>query len=325
MKLMKKDIKPNQLINTYFILDAMDKRKSKDNQYYLCLSLSDGSGKIKGYIWNEISHVENILKVNSFVKIRGFSKMINNSLIIHIENINMADKNEIDLSDFLQIVPGGIEYWKRLLLEQLDTVTDFNCKRLISLFIEDKTIMDAFYLAPAGISIHHNYIGGLLQHTVNVMSTCSHIADNYKGLINRDLLILGAFLHDIGKIKEYSLGLLRNFTKEGRLIGHIGIGLLILQEKISKLDYFPENLAMELKHMILSHHGDLQYGSCVRPSFPEAVALNLADTSDARLNHLDCHLSNSDLNQQWSPYDRILNTHILIDRYVSNQYIKEAA
>lgn len=163
--------------------------------------------------------------------------------------------------------------------------------------------------------MHHNYIGGLLEHTVNVMTQAVLTAEHYSGLIDKDLLITASFLHDIGKTREIYWEIAKEYTTEGKLLGHIPIGLLMLEEKLSKLKDIPDDLALILKHMLLSHHGKLEYGSPVKPAIPEAVALHLIENTDAKINHLYCHLKNSNPENQWSCFDRILNTEIYQWKY----------
>jgi 3'-5' exoribonuclease len=310
MKQMKKDIKPSQMITTFFALESMEIKKSKAQQNFLALDLYDRTGRIKGYLWNEPVVVAATLTEKSFVKVRGIAKMINNSLIIEIEKIRKAEKHEIDMRDFLEVVSGGIDLWYKKLLDLVKLVRDVNCKRLIDSFLADEGFIELFTTSPGGVSVHHNYVGGLLEHTVNTMELAALTADRNSGLLDKDLLLTGSFLHDIGKIREIYWEIAKEYTTEGKLLGHIGIGLLMLEDKLSRIKDFPEDLSMLLKHMILSHHGELEYGSPVKPATPEALALHLIENTDAKINHLYCHLGNSNPDRQWSHFDRFLNTEI---------------
>jgi 3'-5' exoribonuclease len=320
MKLMKKDIKPNQMITTFFALESMEIKKSKAQRSFLSLDLYDKTGWIKGYLWNEPVMVAATLAEKSFVKIRGIAKMINSSLVIEVERIRKAEKHEIDIRDFLEIVSGGIELWHKKLLDSVKSIRDFNCRRLIDSFLKDDGFMELFLTSPGGISVHHNYVGGLLEHTVNTMMQAALTGDKDPGLLDKDLLLTGSFLHDIGKTKEIYWEIAKEYTTEGKLLGHIGIGLLMLEEKLSRIKDFPEDLSMLLKHMILSHHGDLEYGSPVRPATPEAVVLHLIENTDAKINHLYCHLGDSNPEKQWSHFDRFLNTEIYQKKFVKQTF-----
>ena len=300
MKLMKKDIKPNEVITTFFALEAMELRKSKIQRNFLSLDLYDKTGKVKGYLWNDPVIVAATLTEKSFVKVRGIAKMLSSSPVIEVERIRKAEKHEIDMRDFLEVVSGGIDLWHKKLLNSVKSVRDINCRRLIDSILKDDCFMELFLTSPGGISVHHNYVGALLEHTVNVMTEAAVTADKNPGLLDKDLLLTGAFLHDIGKTKEIYWNIAREYTTEGKLLGHIGIDLLMLEEKLSRFKDFPQDLSILLKHMILSHHGNLEYGSPVRPATPEALALHLIDNNDAKINHLYCHLGNADPDKQWS-------------------------
>lgn len=311
MKLMKKDIKPNEQITTFFALESMQVRKSnKAKQNFLALNLYDKSGKITGYLWNDPLEAAATLQEKSFVKVKGLTTTVNGSLILNIERIRKADKHEVDLRDFLDVVSGGVDLWHNRLLESVELIKEQNCKRLTREFLNDDGFMELFLTSPGGVSVHHNYIGGLLEHTVCIMGQADLYADRHPALLDKDLLLTGAFLHDIGKTREIYWEIAKEYTAEGKLLGHIAIGLSLLEEKLRNIKSFPADLALLIKHMILSHHGTLEWGSPVRPSPPEALVLHLLDNIDAKVNHLYCHLGVSDPEAEWSPYDKILNTEI---------------
>lgn len=312
MKLMKKDMRqPNEQIITFFALESMQIRKSnKAKQNFLALTLCDKSGKITGYLWNDPIETAAALQEKTFVKVKGLTATVNGSLIINIERIRKAEKTEIDLRDFLAVVSGGVELWHQRLLKSIDLIKDKNCRLLVREFLNDEGFMELLLTSPGGVSIHHNYIGGLLEHTVNIMTQTALYADNHPALLDKDLLLTGAFLHDVGKTREIYWEITREYTAEGKLLGHIAIGLSMLEEKLHNLKCFPADLALLLKHMVLSHHGTLEWGSPVRPSPPEALVLHMLDNLDAKVNHLYCHMGVSDPDAEWTHYDKILNTEI---------------
>lgn len=311
MKLMKKDIKPNEEITTYFALQSMELRKSKKTQQnYLVLSLFDRTGEIKGYLWDDPVVMAATLKEKSFVKVIGTAKSVNGSLIINIESIRQAEETEIDTMDYIEVVPGGRDLWQKKFLGLIGLIKEYNCRRLINAFLENDDFLEKFTTAPGGKSIHHSYIGGLLEHTVNTMELASFISEKHSGLVDRDILLTGAFLHDIGKTREISWLFGREYTTEGKLLGHIGLGVIMLERQISELEDFPESLSLLLKHIVLSHHGTLECGSPVRPATTEALLLHLIENTDAKLNHLYCHLGKTSPFEEWTPYDRFLETEI---------------
>lgn len=329
---MMKDIKPNEAITTFFALELMRLRRSRDLRQFLELHLYDKTGKIKGYLWNNAVAIAGMLKEKSFVKVKGITRIVNDALILHIEKIRTANKDEINIRDYIEVVSGGLEFWHGKLLELVKLIRDINCRRLIDSFLRDDGFMELFLTSPGGISVHHNYIGGLMEHTVNTMRQACLIADNNPGLIDKDLILTGSFLHDIGKTREIYWEIAKEYTTEGKLLGHISIGHLMLEEKLSKLRDFPESLSMLLRHMILSHHGELGYGSPVVPATTEAFALHIIESADARINHLYCHLRNSNREKEWSHFDKFLNTEIyqkkfpkkILSKKILREIIEEA-
>jgi len=310
LKLMSKDIRPNEKITTFFALESMELRKSKKDDYFLELGLYDRTGKIKGYLWKDPIETADTLKEKSFVRIGGTAFRVNGSLIINIERIRTAEKNEINIRDFLDVVPEGINLCYRRLLKIVESIKNQYLRALIDSFLKDDGFIELFIKSPGGLSIHHSYIGGLLEHTANIMSQAVSIADKYPDLIDKDLLLTGSFLHDIGKTQEIYWEIAREYTTEGKLLGHIGIGLLMLEEKLRDIKDFPYDLSLVLRHMILSHHGEKENGSPIRPATPEAIILHIIDNADARINHLYNYIKNSDKQLPWTQYNKCLSTEI---------------
>jgi 3'-5' exoribonuclease len=319
MKTMKKDIHANEQITTFFALESMRLRTSKNKNNFLELTLQDKTGRIKGYLWNDPVITAATLKEKSIVKVRAMVSQYNDSLILNVEKIRQANKDEFEIQDFMEVVAGGIEQWLIRLRELTVEVKETNCQMVINRFLEDQAFMNLFTSAPGGVSIHHGYAGGLLEHTVMIMGQGLLLAEKHPGLLDKDLLLTGAFIHDIGKTRELGCELTREYTTEGKLMGHIVIGILMLEEKISKISDFPDDLALLLKHMILSHHGELEFGSPIRPATPEAITLNLLDNADAKINHIYRQLGYSNPDDMWSGFDKILKTELYQKRYVKQQ------
>ncbi len=306
MKLMSKDIRPNTSLTTFFALESIQMRMSKDQRHYLALDLYDRTGRIRGLIWNKDLIERLNVTEDSFVRVKGMARMVNEDfMVINIDDIRTAEEQEIEISDFLGIVPKGIEYWKKNLVEILKLIHEKSCFKLILAFLEDNGFLKEFTTSFGGLSLHHNYMGGLLEHTVSTMREAYLITEKHPGLFNRDLLLTGAFLHDIGKIREIKWMVVGEYTTEGKLLGHIPIGLSMLEEKLLYLGDFPEEPAMLLKHMILSHHG-----SPVRPSTPEAILLHSIEGMDARINHLYYYFENCHTDKMWSHFDKFFKTKI---------------
>lgn len=314
MKIMIKDIEPNQIIDSIFFLDSFELKKDKNGKEYILLNLRDKSGSIKAFIWNAShSTYEKLIRKN-LINVSGYSRLLENTLIIDVYNWSYAKWDEVEMRDFIEIVKEGINHWYLKLTELTNNIDAPYCRALIDLFINDYEFMKLFKTRPAGISIHHNYVGGLLEHTVSTMSLSALTADKYPDVLDKSILITGAFLHDIGKTKELSGNVSIEYTTEGELLGHITLGILILEEKISLFENFPKELALHLKHIILSHHGKLEFGSPITPKTPEAIVVSTLEGLDAKFNHLYRILKNSDTHHVKSFYDRFLDSKILTER-----------
>jgi 3'-5' exoribonuclease len=196
------------------------------------------------------------------------------------------------------------------LRELLGTIENKHLKELSSLFLSDRAFTARFRKAPAAKNFHHGYLGGLLEHTLAVCRLAAAVADHYPDL-DRDLLLCAAFLHDIGKIREFSYTTHIEYSDEGRLLGHLVLGAAMVDEKISDLRRFPNDLAMRLKHLVLSHHGELEFGSPKRPKFLEAFALHLIDDLDAKMNGLKRFMDRDRHEGSWTDFNRLFERYFL--------------
>jgi len=310
MKQMKTELKASDKVDTFFALGSVELRNAKNQKVYLTVILSDKSGQISGYVWNNPEETAARLSGAGYVHVKGTAKTYNGALNIQIDFIKPAADDEIDVADFRQVVPGGIELWEQRLYDHIGLVRDSNCDTLLCSFISDVQFFEAFKLSPAGLMVHHIYTGGLLEHSVNTMSHAVHMAEHYPGLLDRDLLLTGSLLHDIGKVRAITGNITKAYTTEGKLMGHISIGLIMLEEKLRQIKEFPAETGLMLKHMILSHHGSLEFGSPVKPATPEAVALHHIENTDAKMNHLYGLFRDSDPEREWSSYDKYFATEI---------------
>ncbi len=304
MKQMRSDLKALEPVDTFFVLNSADLRNAKNQKLYLAVTLNDKSGQISGYVWANPEEVAARLSGSTYVHVKGMAKAYNGALNLQIDSIKPAAEEEVDVSDFLQVVPGGIDLWQQRMYDRIGLVRDSTCKTLIYSFLSDPQFFEAFKLSPAGMTLHHNYAGGLLEHSVNTMSHAIHMAEHYPGILDRDLLITGSLLHDIGKVREMTGGITRSYTTEGKLMGHISIGQIMLEEKLGRMKEMSAETGLLLKHMILAHHGSLEFGSPVKPSTPEALALHHIENTDAKMNHIYGILKDSDPEKAWSSYDR---------------------
>jgi 3'-5' exoribonuclease len=216
--------------------------------------------------------------------------------------------DRIDPSDFLPQTSRDIEGMFKRLVKRMDSITTDYLKALIDAFFKDKEFVNKFKTAPAAKKMHHAYIGGLLEHTLSMTSLADKIAGHYSG-IDRDLLIAGAILHDIGKVDEFEYQFKIDYSDKGRLLNHIVIGLKMVDEKLSEIKHFPEDQMLLLKHLIVSHHGTREFGSPEPPKTIEAVLLNYIDEIDSKVNAIRDFIASEDPDETWTSYHRLLERH----------------
>lgn len=247
-----------------------------------------------------------------YVDVVGEVIVFNGGKQLNIKRARKAKEGEYDEGEYLPVSEKNIDTMYEELLGFISSIENKNLKQLLSsFFIEDKDFAASFKKNSAAKSVHHSFIGGLLEHTLSVTKLCNEYTKLYP-ILNRDLLITAAIFHDIGKTKEISKFPTNDYTDEGQLLGHIVIGYQMVDDAIKKLDGFPEKLGNELKHCILAHHGELEYGSPKKPAIIEAVALNFADNTDAKLETMKEILTTSTPleGQEWLGYNRFMETNI---------------
>ena len=302
-----KDLEPNMPVESIFVVLEREKALTRNNQAYISLTLADKTGRINGKIWDNVSKFDKAFEKGDVVKISGVATLFRGLLQIRVDDIKKCREEEIDNSDFLPVTERDRDALFKRLLNTIESIQDPFLRTLLKNIFSKEKIVKGIKDAPASISIHHTYIGGLLEHTLNVTKICETMADIYPE-INRDLLITGALLHDIGKIDEYTFDRAIERTDSGRLIGHIAIETTFLSKEIDKIDDFPDELRMELLHLILSHHGEYEYGSPKIPQTIEAAALAYADMLDSKVESFIEVTGKSKKN--WSDYVNFLGRKI---------------
>ena len=256
---------------------------TKNGKEYGNLVLQDKTGQIESKIWDLHNPGIRDFDAMDYVYVEGNVTVFNNANQLNIQRIQKAPEGSYDQADYFPISSKNIDDMYKELRDLIASVKNLYLKQLLmSFFIDDKAFARRFKSHSAAKSVHHGFIGGLLEHTLSVAQLCSMIAGHYP-FIDRDLLITGALLHDIGKTSELSPFPQNDYTDEGQLLGHIIIGARMAEEHIASIDGFPERLRNELVHMILSHHGELEYGSPKKPALIEAMVLSLADNMDAKV------------------------------------------
>ncbi len=286
---------------------------TKNGKEYENVTLADKTGSINCKIWEPNSMGIGDFSVNDYVEVHGKVTVFNGALQMSIDRSLKAHEGSYDPKDYLAVSEHDPEDMYRELMEFVNSVqSPFFRLLLDSFFTEDEEFIRSFKTHSAAKSIPHGFMGGLLQHTLSVCQLCDFYCRQYPKL-NRDLLITAAICHDIGKTRELSAFPSNDYTDEGQFLGHIVMGVEMVDEKIRKIKGFPALKAMELKHCILSHHGEYEFGSPKKPSIIEAVALNFADNTDAKLEAMTEVFNNSfntDPSNPWLGYSRIFDSNI---------------
>lgn len=282
-KLFISEIQPNQEVASCFVVEDKQLRVAKNGTPFLTLKLGDRTGHIGGRIWERAEACFQTIASKSVVFIRGRSDLYRDELQLQIHEIAPVPLEQIDRADFLPICPRSREDLMQDLRVLVSSVKKSSLQRLLRQIQGDASLMERFALAPAAKSMHHAYLGGLLEHSLAVATLVSRLSEYY-GDLNRDLLVVGAILHDIGKTREFIYDLTIDYSIPGRLVGHMVLGVEIIEEKIRHLRGFSTDDALLLKHLILSHHGDPATGTVKLPMTREALVLHFADDLDAKMN-----------------------------------------
>lgn len=303
-------IKAGDKIGDLFICTEKNSAFSQKGSPYLNLRLRDRTGEMDAKIWDNVDELDKRFKKGEVVFVQGRAVSYKNAIQLQVLNIRRVEEAETEPADYLPTITEDPEILFMELKAYMERLQSPHLRRLLEDLFTDERIRRGFLRAPAAKGFHHYQIGGLLEHTLSVVRLVHLTADHYKGL-NGDLLIAGAILHDIGKIDEFSYQRLIEYTDEGRLIGHIVIGLRMVDEKIAAIEGFPADLALGLRHILVSHHGDLEFGSPKRPKTLEALIVHYIDDLDAKVNAFRETIANAEAEDSpWTPYHRLLERYI---------------
>ncbi len=297
----------NEKITTTFLLADKQLRQNRNGNLYLQLRLSDRSGSVNAMMWNASERTGQDLQAGDYVRVEGATQIFNGTMQMIATRIDRVADDEVDESEFVRVSGEDTDKLRSELFQMLQSIRKPMLRELAECFQMDQALMERYFRAPAAIKFHHAYVGGLLEHVVSLMQLSDLLARHYPQL-DRDVLMIGAFLHDIGKIEELTFDRELAYTDEGQLIGHVVLGVRILEKKILEAERlagseFPQELAMHLKHLIVSHHGSYEFGSPKLPMTLEALALHCIDDLDAKL-HSWGQLLDSDANadSMWTPF-----------------------
>jgi len=303
------EIGAGDFIQDIFVLDEKTLARKKDGSSYLNVTLADRSGSIKGVMWDNVDQVTGAgLASGDFVLIKGSVGEYRGNLQLVVKQMSACAPDSVDPADFLPRTRRNIDSMFARLTELSASMEAEHFKTLFTRFWADETFVKKFKTAPAAKNMHHAYLGGLLEHTLSMALLVEKIGEHYGG-IDMDLLLSGVILHDIGKIEEFEYDRRIDYSDQGRLLSHIVIGLQMVEDKIRAIENFPEQPALLLKHLIVSHHGSREFGSPELPKTVEAFLLNYIDEIDSKVNGIRDYISSEDPNESWTSYHRVFGRH----------------
>lgn len=277
----------NETIDEVYLVSSKQLRPNRQGNLYLQMQISDKSGQVNGMMWNANDHVYRKFEDGDYVRVQGTSQFYNGAMQIIVTSLDRVDPKDVDESHFVQLGGAEIDRLRGELAGMLRAMKNPHLRNLAECFLIDEEFMQRFCRAPAGVKNHHAYHGGLLEHVVNLMKVTQAIAPFYPQ-VDADLLLIGAFTHDLGKIDELSYDKGFSYSDEGQLIGHLVMGVSLIDQKAAEAEKLggeaiPQELVLRVKHMVVSHHGKLEFGSPKVPMTLEALALNYLDTLDAHV------------------------------------------
>lgn len=302
-------IREREQVESIFLVRDKITAMAKNGKPYMTLKLMDRSGEVEGRIWDRVDEFSSHFAKDDFILVNAKASVYLGKMQLVVQNLRRIDEQMVDLADFLPVSARDQQQMRIELDQLLDSLTDQHITALLRSFFDDPDFFALYRTAPAAKGMHHVYLGGLLEHSLAVSVLASDLAARYPA-INRDLLICGALLHDVGKVAELSYRRSFDYTDEGKLLGHIIIGVQMIEDRVRKLPEFPAELAVLIKHLLLSHHGQYEFGSPKRPKFLEAVVLNFIDDLDSKINGIQTHIDKEpQSDSSWTSY------HRLYDRY----------
>lgn len=302
-------LKEGERIGDVYLCKQKQSLVTKNGKPYDSLILQDKTGTLDAKIWDPNSAGIDDFDVMDYVEVVADITSFQGAIQANVKRVRKVTEGEYDPKDYLPTSDHDIESMYQEFVSYINTVKNPYLKQLLkSFFVEDSDLIKRFKNHSAAKSVHHGFVGGLLEHSLSVTRLCDFYAKTYT-VLNRDLLLTAAMLHDIGKVQELSAFPTNDYTDDGQLLGHIMIGAEEISFRIRSMEGFPKKLASELKHCILAHHGELEYGSPKKPALAEAVALNMADNMDAKMETIRELFHSAPSNDGWLGYNRLFESN----------------
>lgn len=302
-------LKDGDRVTSVYLCKQKSTALTKTGKEYENVILQDKTGVLDCKIWEPNSSGIDEFEVFDYIEVTGRMSTFNGTLQMSIERARRCSEGEYDPRDYVPVSSKDIDEMYRELLGYIKAINNPYLKKLGEIFfVEDEAFIKQFKFNSAAKSIHHGFVGGLLEHSTAVARICNNLANIYP-VLNKDLLVLSALLHDIGKTRELSAFPLNDYTDEGQLLGHIVIGVEMIDEKLREIPDFPVKLASEVKHCIVAHHGEFEYGSPKKPALIEALVLSMADNLDAKIEQVT-EIFNANPSEDWLGFNKLLESNI---------------
>jgi len=311
-KVFVAELKERDHVDCPFLVRDKIMAMAKNGKPYMTLKLMDRSGEVEGRVWDRVDEFDRQFQKDDFIHVRAKASVYMGKMQLIVQDIVVVPESSIDLGDFLPVSKNDPQQMLTEVRSLIATMVDPHFKGLMESFFDDQDFVRLFAKAPAAKAMHHVYLGGLLEHSLSVARLAADVCLRYP-TIDRDLLICGALLHDIGKVAELRYARSFDYSDEGKLLGHIVIGVEMVDEKVRLLADFPRVKAMLIKHLLLSHHGQYDYGSPKRPKTLEAVVLNFLDDMDSKINGVQAHIDKDQHSESgWTGYHRLYDRYFFI-------------
>jgi 3'-5' exoribonuclease len=304
-----------EALDEVFLVGDKQLRANRNGNLYIQLELRDRTGAIGARLWNAGEHLFRSFEAGDFLLAKGKVQLFQGALQVILSGLEKVEPSAVDLTDFLPHTEQDVGQLLTKLRTALGKIGNPHLKALVECFLMDDEFVRDFSQCPAGVRNHHAYVGGLLEHVVSLLDAAERVAPLYPG-VDRDLLLIGVFLHDAGKVRELSYRRAFAYTDEGQLIGHLVIGVEMVTEKAAKVpdltgEPFPRELLLRIKHMILSHHGQYDFGSPKLPMTPEAMALAALDALDAKVHAFTRDVrEDRNTSSSWTPFNQALQRRL---------------
>jgi 3'-5' exoribonuclease len=309
-KIFIAEVRDRDRVNGLFLVQQKQVPLNKNGKPYVALVLMDRTGTMEGRIWDNVDQLESGFEAGDYVDLSGAAVAYQGRVQLKVEKIRRLEPDSVEPEDFLPASTRDRGEMVTQLKNLLQGIQKEDLRAFALSFFEDNSVRECFIHSPAAKTIHHAYLGGLLEHTLSVMELSQRIVLLYP-MLDKDLLLVGAFLHDIGKIKELGRDRSFEYTDEGRLLGHIVLGATMISDQAKRFPQMSEESVMKLMHMILSHHGSYEFGSPKQPMFAEALVLNYLDDLDSKLEAFK-EIAAREGGQRWSSFQKPLDRYLYL-------------